>query len=203
MTPKPVHPLIKPALEFGPIAAFLVLYLIFRNETFLIGGTEYTGFVAITAAFVPIFVIATGLLWLLTGQIARIQVVTSVMLVLFGVLSVWFNDPRLFKMKPTVVYLFLAAILGVGLLRGQSWLQLIMDEVVPLKDKGWKILTKRVCILFVLSAAANELVWRTQSETFWVFFETLAMPVVIVIFFLSQIPLFVEYATFKQKKKKT
>jgi hypothetical protein len=86
------------------------------------------------------------------------------MVLVFGGLSVWLNDPRLFKMKPTAVYLLLAVILGIGLLRGRFWLQYMMEDMLPLKQKGWMILTKRVTVLFLLSAAANELVWRTQSE---------------------------------------
>ncbi|WP_299025433.1 septation protein IspZ [uncultured Sulfitobacter sp.] len=202
MKPKPMHSGVKAALEYGPTIAFVAAYLIFRNETYLIAGTSYTGFVVVIAAFIPIFLLAMGVLWFLTGKLARIQVATAIMLLVFGGLSVWLNDPRLFKMKPTVIYLALALILGVGLLRGQSWLEYIMEDMIPLKPEGWKILTQRVIALFLLSAAANELVWRTQSEEFWVLFETLAMPIVVLGFFLTQIGLFVEYATFKPTKKK-
>jgi intracellular septation protein len=202
MTPKPLHSGIKALLEFGPVIGFVVAYLMLRNETYLIRGTEYSGFIAVIAAFIPIFVIAIGTVWLLTSRIARIQVAAAVIVLVFGGLSVWMNDPRLFKMKPTAIYLALALMLGIGLIRGQSWLKYIMEDMIPLKPKGWMILTKRVTVLFLLSAGANELVWRTQSETFWIFFETLAMPVVVVVFFVSQIRLVVEYATFKQSKKK-
>jgi intracellular septation protein len=189
-------------LEFGPTIGFIVAYLIFRNETFLIAGTEYTGLVAVIAVFIPIFLIAIGALWFLSGRIARIQIATAVMLLVFGGLSVWLNDPRLFKMKPTAIYLALALILGIGLLRGQYWLKYIMEDIVPLKPKGWMVLTKRVTALFLLSAGANELVWRTQSEAFWVVFETLVMPVVVIAFFMTQIGLFVEYATLKPSRKR-
>jgi len=202
MTTKPLHFGLKATLEIGPTIGFVVAYLIFRNETFLIAGTEYTSFVAVTAAFIPVFLIAIGALWFLSGRVARIQVATAVMVLVFGGLSVWLNDPRLFKMKPTAIYLALALILGIGLLRGQSWLKYIMEDMVPLKPKGWMILTKRVTVLFLLSAGANELVWRTQSEEFWVFFETLAMPVVVFVFFMTQIRLFVDYATLNPSKKK-
>jgi intracellular septation protein len=202
MTTKPLHFWVKATLEFGPIIGLVVAYLIFKSETILIAGTEYVGFVAVIAAFIPIFLISIGALWFLTGRIARIQFATAVMLLVFGGLSIWLNDPRLFKMKPTAIYLVLALILSVGLLGGQSWLKHIMEDMIPMKPKGWMILTKRVTGLFFLSAGANELVWRTQSETFWVFFETLAMPVVIFVFFITQIGLIVEYATLKLSKKK-
>ncbi|MEM8591857.1 MAG: septation protein IspZ [Pseudomonadota bacterium] len=202
MAAKPVNWQLRSALELGPIIGFLVAYLIYRNETFAITGTEYSGFVAVTALFIPVFLAALGALWFLTGRIARVQIVTAAMLVLFGGMSVWLNDPRLFKMKPTAIYLFLALILGIGLLRGQSWLKFVMEEMIPLKEKGWMILTKRVTALFLLSAVANELVWRTQSEEFWVFFETLIMPLLVLAFFVFQIRLFVAYATLKPEKKK-
>jgi intracellular septation protein len=156
----------------------------------------------VIAGFIPVFVIAIGALWYLTGKVARIQLATAVMVALLGGLSVWLNDPRVFKMKPTAIYLMLALILGIGLLRGQSWLKYIMEDTIPLKPKGWMILTKRVTVLFFLSAGANELVWRTQSEGFWVFFETLVMPVVIFVFFILQAGLYVEYGTLGASKKK-
>ncbi|MEO0484279.1 MAG: septation protein IspZ [Pseudomonadota bacterium] len=200
--PKPaLNPALKAGLEYGPIAAFLIAYFIYRDASVELGRTTYGGLVAVTAGFVPIFLVATGLLWALTGRIARIQIVLSVFLIIFAALGVWMNDPRLFQMKPTVIYGLLALFLGVGLLRGQSWLRLIMESVVPLEQRGWMILTRRVTVLFALSAAANELVWRTQSEIFWVYFETLAMPAVIVVFFLAQIPLFIDHAKLGPTKK--
>ena len=196
-----VHPGLKAVLEFGPIIGFFVAYLMYKDETFVVGGTEYTGFVAVTAAFIPIFLLGIGVLWALTGRLARMQAVTAVLLIVFGGLSVWFNDPKFFKMKPTAVYLLFTIILGIGLLRGQSWLKFVMEEMMPLKDEGWSILTKRVTLLFFLSAVANEVVWRTQSEEFWVYFETFAMPVVIFVFFMAQSRLFATYATMNPSNK--
>ena len=201
MATKSLPSWVQPALEFGPLIGFLIAYLMLRNATLEVAGTAYSGFVVVIAVFIPIFVIAISVLWWLTGQVARIQIAAAVMMVVFGGLSVWFNDPRVFKMKPTAIYLLLAAVLGIGLWRGKSWLKLIMEDTVPLKSKGWMILTKRVTVLFLLSAVANEVVWRTQSETFWVVFETVVMPIVIFGFFVSQIGLYIEYATWKKTKK--
>ncbi|MEO0774811.1 MAG: inner membrane-spanning protein YciB [Pseudomonadota bacterium] len=200
-TEKSVHPGLKAVLEFGPIVGFFIAYILYKDEVFVVGGVEYTGFVAVTAAFIPIFLLGIGVLWFLTGRLARMQAVTAVLLIVFGGLSVWFNDPRFFKMKPTAVYMLFTIILGIGLLRGQSWLKFVMEEMMPLKDKGWMILTKRVTLLFFLSAVANEVVWRTQSEEFWVYFETFAMPVVIFVFFMAQSRLFATYATMNPSKK--
>lgn len=202
MASRPLNSGIRTALKIGPPIGFVAAYLLFRNKTYLIGGTEYSGFIAVTALFIPIFILSIAALWFLSGRIARMQVATALMVVLFGGLGIWFNDPQFLKMKPTLIYATLALILGIGLLRGQSWLMYILEDMIPLKHKGWMILTKRVTILFVLSAAANELVWRTQSEAFWVLFETLAMPVIVFAFFLMQIGFFVDYATLKPSKKK-
>ncbi|MEN8891678.1 inner membrane-spanning protein YciB [Planktotalea arctica] len=202
MTDKPLNSWAKATLEFGPTIAFVVAYLIARNQTFLIAGTEYSGLIAVIAAFIPFFLIAIGALWFLSGKVSRIQVAAAVMVIVFGASSVWLNDPRVFKMKPTAIYLLLALILGLGLLLGQSWLKYIMEDMIPLRPEGWMILTKRTALLFVLSAGANELVWRTQSEAFWVLFETLAMPIVVFVFFLAQIGLFIDYAMLAPAKKK-
>ncbi|MDA0961694.1 MAG: septation protein IspZ [Proteobacteria bacterium] len=202
MTTGPVNPTLKAVLEFGPILAFLIVYLVYRNDTFLIGGTEYSGFLAVTAGFIPVFLMATGALWYLTGRLTRLQIVVAGMLVVFGGLSVWLNDPSLFKMKPTAIYSLLTLILGVGLLRGQSWLEFVLEDTLPLKHKGWMILTRRVTLLFFLSAVANEVVWRTQSEEFWVIFETVAMPVIVFVFFLAQIGLFIDHGTLMPSKKR-
>ena len=118
MTSSPLHSGLRAALEFGPIIGFVVAYLIFRTETFVIAGTPYSGFIVVTAAFILIFIAAIAALWALSGKVARIQVATAVMVAVFGGLSVWLNDPRFFQMKPTVIYLVLTLILGVGLLRG-------------------------------------------------------------------------------------
>lgn len=202
MTARTLDPRLEAALEFGPVLGFVVAYLIFRNDSFVIFGTEYSGFVTVTAAFIPVFLLGIGTLWALAGRLTRLQIATALMLIVFGGLSVWFNDPSLFKMKPTAIYLLLTLILGIGLLRGQSWLKYVLDEMIPLKKKGWMILTKRMTLLFFLAALANELVWRTQSEAFWVIFETLAMPIVILVLCLTQIPLVVEYAAWPSSKKK-
>lgn len=202
MTAKSPPSGIVPALEYGPIVAFVVTYLTLRNATFTVAGTDYSGFVAVTAAFIPIFVLAMITLWRVTGRLTRLQVAVTTLLVLMGGMGVWMNDPALIKMKPTVVYGALTLILIAGLLRGQSWLQFLLDEMIPMRDAGWHILTKRVTVLCLLAALANEAVWRTQSDTFWVLFETVVMPIIVLIFCLTQIPLVVDHATFKKKKPK-
>ncbi len=185
----------KPALEFGPILAFFAAYLWLKDRIFAIGGTEYDGFIVVTAGFIPVFLVCMAILWRLTGHLSRMQVVTAVLIVVFGGLSVWFNDPRFFKMKPTMIYLLFGGILGFGLWRGHSYLQYVMDGVMPLSHRGWMILTQRLTIFFLGLAVLNELIWRTQSEETWVYFKTFGLTAAIFLFFMTQGGLFRDYST--------
>lgn len=186
METRTINPILKNVLELGPVLAFFGFYILFRDHVFTVGGREYTGFIVATALFVPILLAATGALWALTGRLSKMQVVTAVLVVVFGGLSVFFNDERFFKMKPSIIYALFAAILGAGLLRGESYLRSVMGEVVPMDDAGWMILTRRVAVLFAALTVANEVIWRTMSTDTWVNFKTFGLPVITVAFFLMQ-----------------
>jgi len=186
---------LKTVLELGPIAAFFVAYLLLRDRTYMVAGTEYSGFVLITAGFVPLLALCTFLLWQLTGELSKMQIVTLVLVVVFGALTVWFNDERFFKMKPTLIYLIFGAILGVGLVRGKSYLRSVMGDAIPLDGTGWMILTRRFCALFFGLALLNEVVWRTMSTDAWVNFKTFGLTAAIFAFFILQGRLFREHGT--------
>lgn len=185
----------KPVLEFGPILAFFVAYLWLKDRVFVLGGTEYDGFIVVTAGFIPLFLLSMAALWRITGHLSRMQVVTAILIVVFGGLSVWFNDPRFFKMKPTMIYLLFGGVLGFGLWRGQSYLQYVMEGVMPLTDQGWMILTRRMTAFFLGLAVLNEVIWRTQSEEIWVYFKTFGLTAAIFLFFLLQGRLFRDHST--------
>ncbi len=193
MEERKINPMLKTGLELGPILAFFAAYLMLKDRIFTIAGTEYDGFIVVTAGFIPVFLVAMGLLWRLTGHLSKMQVVTAVLIVFFGGLSVWFNDPRFFKMKPTIIYLMFAGVLGAGLLRGRSWLQYVMEGVMPLSHEGWMILTRRLALFFFGLAILNELVWRTMSEESWVYFKTFGLTAAIFLFFMAQGRLFRDY----------
>ena len=194
---KEINPFLRSALEYGPVLLFFIAYLRLKDREFLIGGTEYDGFIVVTAAFIPLLVAATGLLWLLTGKLSRMQVATVVLVVIFGGLSVWLNDDRFFKMKPTMIYLLFGVILAIGLLRGQSYLKFVMEEMVPLQDAGWMILTRRLMLCFFALAVANEVIWRNFPTETWVYFKTFGLTAAVFIFFMSQGRLFQTYGTDK------
>lgn len=183
---KQINPLVKQVLELGPPILFFIIYLRIRDDTFTYAGTEYTGFIVSALIFVPILLVAMGILWMLTGKLSRMQIFTAFMVIVFGGLTAWFNDERFFKMKTTIVYGLFAGLLGLGLLRGQSWLEYIMADMLPMRHEGWMILTKRLCAAFAALAIGNEIIWRTMSTDTWVKIETFAFPVVLMGFLFWQ-----------------
>jgi intracellular septation protein len=187
MTEKPISPFLKQALELGPTIVFFVVYMWIRDDQFVLAGTTYSGFIIAAVVFVPILLIAMGALWYLTGKLSRMQIFTAFMVIFFGGLTAWFNDERFFKMKTTIVYGSMAAILTFGLWRRQTYLQWVMGEVLPMREAGWVILTKRLAFGFAVLAVLNEVIWRTQSNDTWVAIETFGFPIALAIFLFAQI----------------
>jgi intracellular septation protein len=187
MTNKTISPALKQALEFGPTILFFALYMWIKDDTFVIAGTAYSGFIVAALIFVPIIPLSILALWRLTGSISRMQIFTAFMVIFFGGLTAYFNDERFFKMKTTIVYSCMAGLLAIGLLRGQSWLKVVLGEVLPMQQEGWMILTRRLCAAFAALAVANELVWRNLSNDAWVTIETFGFPVALAVFLFLQI----------------
>ena len=182
-----INGVLKQVLELGPPVVFFLIYLRIRDDVFTLGGTEYSGFIVATLVFVPILLVAMGVLWALTGKLSRMQIFTAFMVIFFGGLTAWFNDERFFKMKTSIVYGFFALLLGIGLARGQSWLAYVLNDAMPMRHEGWMILTRRLCAMFAGLAVANELIWRTMSTDAWVKIETFGFPIALVAFLFWQI----------------
>jgi intracellular septation protein len=187
MAEKTINPALKQGLELGPTLAFFAIYMWIKDESYLIGGTEYSGFIVAAVVFVPILLASIAALWALTGRVSRMQVFTALVVIFFGGLTAWFNDASFFKMKTTIVYGTFAALLGIGLLRGQSWLEYVMAEMLPMRREGWMVLTRRLTAMFAALAVANEVIWRTQSDALWVTLETFAFPAALFAFLILQI----------------
>ena len=179
---KDVNPVLKNILELGPTLLFFVAYLRMRDQTYSFGGVDYSGFITATLLFVPLLLVAMGALWMLTGKLSRIQVFTAIMVVFFGGLTAWFNDERFFKMKTTIVYSVFAALLGIGLLRGRSYLAFVLGDMIPMRDEGWMIFTRRLTGFFALLAVGNEIIWRSMSTDAWVKIETFGFPLLMFVF---------------------
>ena len=177
---------VKPLLEFGPIVAFFIAYTQMKDNSYTIAGSDYQGFIIVTLFFIPVLLVSTIFLWLLTGKISPMQIITVILVTVFGGLTVWFNDDRFIKMKPTIIYLLFGGILAFGLIRGQSYLRLVMQEMLPLRDEGWMMLTRRFALFFFGLALLNEAIWRSFSTEVWVYFKTFGLTAALFAFLLMQ-----------------
>ena len=177
---------VKPLLEFGPIVAFFIAYTQMKDNSYTIAGSDYQGFIIVTLFFIPVLLVSTIFLWLLTGKISPMQIITVILVTVFGGLTVWFNDDRFIKMKPTIIYLLFGGILAFGLIRGQSYLRLVMQEMLPLLDEGWMMLTRRFALFFFGLALLNEAIWRSFSTEVWVYFKTFGLTAALFAFLLMQ-----------------
>lgn len=189
-----VNPIVKLVLELGPVVAFFIAFGRVKDQTFTIAGTEYSGFIAVTAGFIGLIILTSGILWALTGKLSKMQIMTLVLVVVMGGLSVWLNDPQFIKMKPTLLYLFFGGVLAVGLLQGKSYLKAVMEEAMPLEHDGWMILTQRLAVFFFALAVANEVVWRMMSTEVWVNFKTFGLTFAVFGFFMAQGKILEKYA---------
>ena len=185
MAERKINPILKQVLELGPTLIFFLVYMRIKDETYTLGGTDYSGFIVAALVLVPLLLVAMLILWLLTGTLSRMQIFVAVMVIFFGGLTAWFNDERFFKMKTTIVYGIFAVILGIGLMRGKSLLQWVMAEALPMKPEGWMILTRRLALMFAALAVANEVIWRTQTTELWVKLETFALPAALFLFLMG------------------
>ena len=185
---------VKPLLEFGPVVAFFFAYMRMKETVYTIGSNDYQGFIVVTALFVPLLLVCTGILWKLTGKISPMQIMTVILVTAFGGMTVWLNDDRFIKMKPTLIYLIFGGLLSIGLLRGQSYLRVVMQEALPMQDVGWMILTRRVTAFFFGLAVLNEVIWRGFSTEIWVYFKTFGLTAALFAFFMMQGRLLAKYA---------
>lgn len=194
---------LKLLLEYGPLVLFLVGYWFLKDKTLTLGGQTYSGFIVASAVFVAVFVASIAGLRKLTGRIAPMQVITLVVVLFMGGLTIWFNDPRFIKMKPTIIYAFFAVALGVGLLQGKSYLRLVMEDALPMQEAGWMILTRRMAFFFAGLAVLNELVWRNFSDGVWVTFKVVGLTVAMFLFLLSQARLLQRYGALGEPSDKS
>lgn len=185
---------IKPALEFAPIIIFFVAYRFAPIEA---GATDterqLSQVLFATAVFIPVILASLVASWFLLKTLPKMAILTAVVVVVFGGLTLWLRDDTFIKMKPTVIYLAFAAVLGFGLMRGQSYLAYLLESALPLSREGWMIFTRRFVGMFVAMAVANEAVWRLTDTDTWVNFKTFGLPVLMVVFMLAQGKLFAQY----------
>lgn len=195
MKKRVLSPAAKLALEIGPLVAFFIAFGRMKDNTYTFFGTEYSGFITVTAAFIVVMLLSSALVWVLTGTLSKMQMFSLVLVVIMGGLTVYLNDELFIKMKPTLLFGFFGVVLGFGVLRGRSYLRELMDEAMPLQPIGWMILTRRLALFFIALAIANELIWRFGSTEAWVFFKTFGDTLALLAFFAAQYPLLEKYST--------
>lgn len=173
--------LIKLGLELGPLIVFF-----FVNAR----ADIFTG----TAWFMGAMVVALALSWLILKKIAVMPLVTGVVVLIFGGLTLWLKDDTFIKIKPTIVNsLFGITLLG-GLFFKQSLLRYVFGDVYKLQPKGWMVLTVRWGVFFFALAALNEIVWRLFDTNTWVAFKVWGIMPLTIVFSMLQLPVLSKYA---------
>src|SRR6201993_2891137 len=180
MDKKRPHPLFKLATELGPLLIFF-----FANA-------KANLFVA-TGAFMVAVVVAMVASRMVTRHVPMMAIVTAIVVIVFGTLTLVLHDETFIKMKPTIVYALFAGVLGGGLLFGRSFIAILFDQMFNLTAAGWRILTMRWALFFLGMAVLNEIIWRTQSTDFWVAFKAFGAIPLTMGFAITQMPLIKRY----------
>jgi intracellular septation protein len=181
-TRKPqLNPLLKLALDLGPLALFFFV------------NTRYGIFVA-TATFMVAVLAALAVSYVMTRQLPIMPVVTAIIVVVFGGLTLILHDATFIKVKPTIIYALFGAILIGGLIFKKPLLGVVFDSMFDLTDEGWRKLTLRWAIFFFVLAILNEIVWRHTSTNVWVDFKVFGVTPLTLIFGALQVPLLRRYA---------
>lgn len=184
-------PFPKLVLELGPLVLFFFANA--RGEALAqtfpalaeLGGPIFIA----TAVFMVAITASLVVSYALTKRLPVMPVVSGVVVLVFGALTLWLHDELFIKLKPTIVNCLFGAVLLGGLAFGKSLLGYVFDSVFHLDDDGWRKLTFRWGVFFFVLAALNEFVWRSFSTDFWVSFKVFGIMPITVAFTLFQLPL--------------
>ena len=177
---------LKLIIDLAPLAVFFIAY-------------RFMGMLPATAVLVGATLLSVVAAKVLLGKVSPMLIVSAVLVTFFGGLTLLLDDPRFIKMKPTIVNLLFAGVLGFGLVSGRNFLKYVLGEALHLTTEGWRQLTLRWIGLFVGLAVLNEIVWRTQSEDTWVNFKFPGMLVLTMMFTALQVPLLRRHAVVPAK----
>lgn len=167
---------LKPAVDYGPLIAFFAAYMIY-------------GLLPATAVLIVASAFALGLSVAIERRVPWMPVITAIAVGVFGGLTLWLQDDRFIKIKPTVIQgLFAVALIG-GLAFNRPLLKPLLGAGWPMDDLGWRRLTVRFAAFFAAMALLNEVVWRTQTTDVWVTFKVFGLLGLTLVFSLLQIPL--------------
>ena len=187
---KPINPLLKLALEFGPLAIFFFVNS-YGDRWF--GVAEDRRIFVATGVFIAASLLALALSKIVMNHLPRMAIVNAVVVTMFGGLTLALDDAFFIKVKPTIVNTLFGCVLLGGLYFGRSLLALVLDSVLQLDEEGWRKLTLRWGLFFFVLAALNEVVWRTQTQDFWVAFKVWGVMPLTMIFALAQTPLILKH----------
>ena len=167
-------------IDIGPLAVFFIFY-------------TRSGLQASILPFMVATIIAVLFSYMLEKKIPIMPTVGAVIILIFGGLTIYFDNEVFFKMKPTIINFLFAAILYCGILINKSLLKYLLGAALKLEEVGWKILTQRWIGFFIALAILNEIVWRTQSTDIWVSFKVFGILPITFIFTMTQFPLIKRY----------
>ena len=172
--------LYKLLIDIGPLAVFFIFY-------------TRSGLQASILPFMVATVIAVLFSYILEKKIPIMPTVGAGIVLLFGGLTIYFDNDVFFKMKPTIINVLFAVILYGGILINKPLLKYLLGAALKLEEEGWKILTQRWIGFFIALAILNEVVWRTQSTDIWVNFKVFGILPITFIFTMTQFPLIKKY----------
>lgn len=179
---KPVkaHDWRKLVLELGPLGIFFAVNAVFGKSH---------GLYPATAALMVATLVALAVSWKIMHRLPIMPVVSGVVVVVFGTLTLVLQDELFIKLKPTIVNSLFGTVLLGGLLFGRSLLGVVFDSVFDLDAEGWRKLTLRWGLFFFVLAGLNEVVWRGFSTDTWVTFKVFGIMPLTFLFAIAQVPL--------------
>ena len=180
-TKRQLNPIVKIALDLGPLVLFF-----FANSRIGIFTATATFMVAVLAALAASYV--------LTRRLPIMPVVTAIIVLVFGGLTLILHNDTFIKVKPTIIYALFGAVLLGGLLFGKTLLGVVFDSLFHLTEEGWRKLTVRWALFFFVLAVLNEIVWRNTSTNVWVDFKVFGVMPLTLVFGALQYPLLQKYA---------
>ncbi len=174
-TARPAPKWLNPACEYGPLGVFFVAYLL--SDLFVA-----------TAAVMIATVVALAISYAMVRKLPKLPLVTAPILLVMGGLTLYLEDATFIKIRPTIVNSLLGLVLLASYVLKKQPLKFMMGQALDLTDNGWRVLTLRFGFFFFFLAAMNELVWRTQSEDFWVTYKVFGTMGMTFAFVMTQTP---------------